>query len=290
MTVGFLPYGLPRGKFEKIADLELSTLDWPLSPSCDQGRISDLKEKDHIIMCVSSRALLVDHQGLRCKLSLVFFEPTTIHGRYYRVLPFLHQRFHRIFTYSSRVLLRIPNARFQTHGGTTLRLPIGCQEKTERISLIASRKKTTIGHRLRHRIAAWSQQQAPDVALLGRGFRELKTKVEGHLPFMYSIVIENCREPGYFTEKLIDSFLCLSLPIYWGAPDLSQFFDPRGVIVCHSEVEMRQAILRVDEKEYQARLPYLIANRERAEGYLDPGKSMAQMLVDEDRLILGKAG
>ncbi len=284
MAVGFLPYGLPRCKFERLADIKLADLHWPLDESRAQGVVGDLAPTDHVIMCVSSRALLANRHGVRCRFSLVMFEPPAIHGRYYHILPYIAHKFHRIFTYNTSLLHRVPNARFQPHGGCFLDLPVDCEEKSQRISMIASKKRKTTGHRLRHRLATWSQQCGVDLKLLGRGYSPLERKSDGLVPYRYSVVIENCREQGYFTEKLIDSLLCFCLPIYWGPPDTSHFFDPRGLILCGNETEMREAILRADIKEYETRLPFLLENWKRAQEYLNPRLTMAKFLVDEDRL------
>ena len=39
-----------------------------------------------------------------------------------------------------------------------------------------------------------------------------------------SICIENCSQQNYFTEKITDCLLAKTLPIYWGCPNISDFF------------------------------------------------------------------
>lgn len=41
--------------------------------------------------------------------------------------------------------------------------------------------------------------------------------------FKFNICFENCEFPGYVTEKIFDSFLAGSIPIYYGAPDILDF-------------------------------------------------------------------
>ena len=36
--------------------------------------------------------------------------------------------------------------------------------------------------------------------------------------------------PGYFTEKLLDCFLTRTVPVYWGCPDIYEYFDLDGII------------------------------------------------------------
>ena len=52
----------------------------------------------------------------------------------------------------------------------------------------------------------------------------LKKKEDGLKSYKYSIIIENSSEVNYFTEKLIDACLLETVPIYWGAPNISEYF------------------------------------------------------------------
>jgi len=154
--------------------------------------------------------------------------------------------------------------------------------KTGLVSLIASAKRGVGGHRLRHRIARWSRREAPHLELLGKAYRPLADKADGHKPYRYSVVIENSREPGYFTEKLLDCLQCSSVPIYWGAPDIAHFFDTRGMIVCHTEADLRRAIRDANEVDHAWRAPWLEENRRRALGYVDRLGNAARLLAAED--------
>lgn len=42
---------------------------------------------------------------------------------------------------------------------------------------------------------------------------------------MYSVVVESSSEPNYFTEKLVDCLITKTIPIYWGCPNVSEYFD-----------------------------------------------------------------
>jgi hypothetical protein len=53
-------------------------------------------------------------------------------------------------------------------------------------------------------------------------------KFLGLEPYKYSIVLENSQEKNYWTEKLADAFLSWCMPIYWGCPNLNDFFEPQS--------------------------------------------------------------
>lgn len=41
--------------------------------------------------------------------------------------------------------------------------------------------------------------------------------------YNYALVFENQQQPGYITEKLLDCFKAGTVPIYWGAPNASDY-------------------------------------------------------------------
>ncbi len=48
--------------------------------------------------------------------------------------------------------------------------------------------------------------------------------------YKFTIAFENYPSRGYVTEKIADAFAAGSLPIYWGAPDVEQDFNPKRFI------------------------------------------------------------
>jgi len=51
-----------------------------------------------------------------------------------------------------------------------------------------------------------------------------KAKFNGLYDYSYSIAIENSSQEGYWTEKIADCFLAWTIPIYWGCPNIFEFF------------------------------------------------------------------
>lgn len=283
MAIAILPYGHKCKFRQAIADLPLETLLWPVGDRPVGGTVADLTIEDHLILHGSSRVLTLSHKNLQCRLSLLLQEPVAIKPRFYKVIGFLARRYYRLLTHSTQLLSSLSNARFAAHGGTFLPAAVVSQgHKSQRISLIASAKNTTIGHKLRHRIATWSRQSSPDLKLFGTGYRRVEDKREAHDDYYFTVCIENSRTPGYFTEKLIDSFLCKCLPIYWGAPDIAHFFDVRGMICCSTESELQHIISTMTAADYYVRLPYLEANIQRALAFSDFHMNAVNVLSAED--------
>lgn len=107
--------------------------------------------------------------------------------------------------------------------------------KTKLASLIASPKKTTFGHALRHELA---DKFKDTVDLYGGvcGSKRLNPgvpwgdKSEALNDYMFSITIENDKYETYYTEKLTDCFATGTIPIYWGSPDIGDIFNKDGII------------------------------------------------------------
>ena len=59
----------------------------------------------------------------------------------------------------------------------------------------------------------------------GNGVNEIQRKHEGILDYKYHIVLENESRNNLISEKIFDSMLGLSVPIYYGAPNISEYFN-----------------------------------------------------------------
>jgi hypothetical protein len=55
---------------------------------------------------------------------------------------------------------------------------------------------------------------------------------------MFSVAIENASYETYFTEKIQDCFATGTIPIYYGAPDIGKFFNPKGIITLNDDFDI----------------------------------------------------
>lgn len=283
-AVALLPYN--TRVTSRLAQRSLDDLEWPLGrPNrLSHGSVSDLNETDHLIAYVSSRLLYMPRPGVRARISVMVVEPKAVHGRNMVWLRLLWWRFHRVLTCQPSLLGAIPNGVRFLFGSTWV--PEWRQtdmSKTRMLSLIASTKDYLEGHKLRHRTVDWIKSGAIDAEILGRGYAPFERKSDGLAPFRYSVIIENVRENSYFTEKLVDCLLCETVPIYWGAPDIGEIFDPRGMIVCKSFGDIQAAIASVSEADYQSRLEFIAKNKEKASCYADHERAAARILQAADQ-------
>ena len=105
--------------------------------------------------------------------------------------------------------------------------------KSKLVSMIASNKGYTEGHRRRLRVVQAFVDKFGQDDLYGWGLTHelpLKEKSKGLADYMFSFACENANYPTYFTEKLTDCFACGTIPVYYGTAGVAQYFDPDGII------------------------------------------------------------
>lgn len=142
--------------------------------------------------------------------------------------------------------------------------------KTKGISATISNKNWTEGHNLRHRIA---DKFSDTIDLYGTAYKFVPEKLDSLKDYRFSVIIENSKEEGYVTEKLIDCMLTGTVPIYWGSTfsHISSNFNSQGVIYCESETELMDAIISIrkdSERYYMNFDPYLQENLEKAKQFV----------------------
>lgn len=141
-------------------------------------------------------------------------------------------------------------------------------DKTRTISIICSTKVLRPEQALRLKfLEKLTSRFAKQIDWFGNGVMPLKEKWDGIAPYKYSIALENQSSPHVITEKLFDVFIGFGLPIYWGAPNVAEYFNPDGLV----QIDIRDwksscaAIERLlDEDPFEAALPMLLENRHKA--------------------------
>jgi hypothetical protein len=101
-------------------------------------------------------------------------------------------------------------------------------EKTKLVSLIASNKTFCKEHLIRQKVI---QKFSSKCDHYGRGFNEIENKLTGLQDYCFSIAVENATYSNMFTEKLTDCFSTGTIPIYYGMKNISDYFDPNGIII-----------------------------------------------------------
>jgi len=136
--------------------------------------------------------------------------------------------------------------------------------KNKTLSMIASSKNELKGHKLRHKIVDKFKDK---IDVYGSLYKKLDDKIDGLSKYKYQIVVENCKEDYYFTEKIIDCFATGTVPIYWGCPSIYRFFDIEGIITFDTLEELEVIINELSDDDYRKRSESIKKNFDMAKKY-----------------------
>ena len=278
-AIAVLPY--QSWKTFNLNSLSLDLLEWPLGrpDRLKNGTIRDMIKNDHLITFPRKSVFLFPRPLIKAKISVMIVEPDAIHNLYINISKYLHWRFYKILTKNKYLLEEIHNTSFFYFGSTFIQNSdkIDLQKKNM-ASLIASNQNKLTGHKLRHEVVQHIKNNNFNVSVIGRGYRPFENKEDGLKSYRYSIVIENTSELDYFTEKVIDACLLETIPIYWGAPNISKYFDTRGFIVCENIDQILQAIQTISIDDYNSKVEWIMKNKVKAAYHANCFKRAAQVI------------
>ena len=218
------------------------------------------------------------------------------HKGYYDWIKLNHEKFDLVLTWNKELLELNPNKfKLQLFGTTWI------NEKYRKIyikkkicSIIASNKRVTRGHKLRHIIIDYLiQNNINTIDLYGGRFNNLaymtskpdahknvhksrrrilrkmirSTKINALKDYMFTICILSSKSDYEFDEKLIDCFLTGTVPIFWGCPSIHKFFNVKGILIFNTLQECINIINTLTIQKYTEMLPYIKENFETAKKY-----------------------
>lgn len=162
-------------------------------------------------------------------------EPECLWPNNYKLDRYQLSLFNFVMTYH-QPLLEQDNKKylFSPYGGAWLEPEHwGLRPKTKLVSMLYGNKFSTNGHRIRHEIADKLGDRYP---IDFYGFRGTPvaygpaTKLQVLGDYKYSIVVETCYQENLFTEILLDCFAVGTIPIFWGCPNIGEFFEWGGLL------------------------------------------------------------
>lgn len=213
-------------------------------------------------------------------------EPRAILEKYgiYKLFTENYQNYDVLLTYDEE-MLKLPNAKFYLFGTCWIKTEvynnIDITKKQLRISSLTGNKEFTLAHTYR-KFLYMNQLFIP---LPITWFRSSKDKLlpmiqfnnnpilksgkeQLFLNYQFSLVIENSRQNNYFSEKLIDCLITKTIPIYYGCPNISNWFDVRGWIILET-TDINELIQKTSKLPvYMNYINVINENYERAKEYV----------------------
>jgi hypothetical protein len=182
-------------------------------------------------------------------------------------IPFYKQKFKYIFTHDKRIIKHDPEFfKFAPPNACPWIQQKGMYPKSKLASIIVSNKIQTNGHRFRLNVL--NQLPKDKVDHFGRGFsNELPWTVEVNgktesgkflalKDYYFSFAFENDNYPSIFCEKLTDCFATGTIPIFWGTPDIGDYFDKDGIIFFDENFKIEE----LTEGFYHRKLKHVLNN------------------------------
>jgi hypothetical protein len=156
------------------------------------------------------------------------------------------------------------------------------QRKSKLISAIGSKQTALEFHKVRTLILD-RLEASPEsgIDVFGKGRNYIENKLEGLIDYKYSIAIENSLTEHYWTEKISDCFLTLTVPVYLGSPNVSTYFPEASTLVVTRddlEVGLNALLKRLSDEDYESRIPALLSSRNLILNQYNLGKQVAVLL------------
>lgn len=196
----------------------------------------------------------------------LLIEPRSIQPKIYEYMERHYDKFKYVFTHDSRLLSIIPNGKQIYWGGVW---GFSDTPKTKDISFCSSRKRLCRLHRERLDLANKLSNKIDCMGTFNGGRRVSTDEI--YTPYRFSVVIENYIDDYWFTEKVCNCFSHKTIPIYYGARNIDEFFNRRGMIICDSVEGVAKTVdlvLQVGTEEmYENCKEYIDDNYERVKRF-----------------------
>jgi len=157
-----------------------------------------------------------------------------------------HKKYDKIVTSNNTVLENCDNAKFMIYGTTWLNKSphhpdsFGKYDdqfelipKEFSLSMVCGALSGKIGYNIRHYVFL-NKDKITSIPLKFYSSTRFPIPNIQQLPnddkinlfnSMFSVVVESTSEPNYISEKLIDCLITNTIPVYWGCPNVNDFFD-----------------------------------------------------------------
>lgn len=213
-------------------------------------------------------------------------EPYCLHPDTYENTQLI--KFDFILTYYRPYLEFMPSKfKFCPYGGTWInQKDWGIKPKTKLCSILIGSKMSTEGHRIRHEIAEMIDASGFEfVDFYGArgepiGYGQ-ETKYRVLSDYCFSIVTETCREDNLFTEWLLDCFALGTIPIFWGAPNIHEFFDVKGILQFDTVDRLYKILAGLSMAKWTELIPAAYLNLLKLEDYRITEDWMYQNVLKE---------
>ena len=159
--------------------------------------------------------------------------------------------------------------------------------KQRLLSTVCSSKRQ--GHTVHARRYAFTQRlsrELPGLDIYGHGVRFVERKADAIDPYAFHLAIENHYSPHHWSEKLADAFLGYAAPIYYGCPNVFDYFPRESLIpidIEDFEGSLQTIKQALTYENYQRRLPAIQEARQRILDFYGLPALLSRTIVDLEK-------
>jgi len=229
---------------------------------------------------------LVDQVTTKYKIALIL-ECRTIHPFVLEHTKRVEHKFDYIFTCDSELLARGPKYVHTVPAGASTAFKYEEQQiykKTKLASILASKKghptlhataahgglvggNAIRGHRLRHIVADVIKKKGYNVDVWGRAYKPFDRHVEALRDYYFYISIINAKEKNYFGDHPMSGFRTGTIPIFWGCPNIGDFFNEKGILTFSTGPELIDILENISPQLYYDMFDHVQDNFQRVQKY-----------------------
>lgn len=96
----------------------------------------------------------------------------------------------------------------------------------------------------------------------------------------FGVAIENFSHRGFFTEKILDCFLMKTIPIYWGCPNIEDFFNKEGIIKFEDADDFIYISNQLTDNFYNSKKDIIEENYQLALQYVDYEQNIINKIIE----------
>lgn len=188
-----------------------------------------------------------------------------------------HKFYDLILTWNEKVLAACPNAEKFIFGTCRWAVDpkddVDVSKKRFAVSYLTSSKTMCAGHHLRHEVF----NSLPSTVVKHMSPPEID-KQSMLYPFQFSIIMENSQRPNWITEKLIDCLVSRTIPIYWGAPNVGEYFNAEGIFTFNTVPELLGTLRSLTSNSYSDRASAVEDNLHKAMQYTNHHRRIDEII------------
>jgi hypothetical protein len=224
---------------------------------------------------------------------VVIQEPTGVHP-HPEVFALLNKHqdwYNYLFTHNEDMLTSNPKARLFIGSCTWVHNYIPIQKKFSVSALIGGKNKPIMeGYALRHNL--WKVKEQITIPIdfylsshcrfLGADYTINKVLGNSKFPLydsQFHITIENTSMNNLIANRLIDCFQTKTVPIFYGCPNVGNYFNIEGIIMVRNLEEIISACNKLTPQTYDSMLPAIEDNYNRSHTWCSFEKIMENAIL-----------